>query len=277
MTENDGGGWQPFFRILENLGQKCSCPSCRARSARSLPLSLQEPACPVEVPACQSEVQSRRSVVVNGGDVVPPAWRCESCKQTTPVDGVVSRSSSDVSLRLLADPRAIPYLGPNLPLGATASSACPIVADRISMPRKAAVDDWLPPSLVSAWNHPECEASGIPFVPRYIDVNMAGWRALCRRMLRSGLGKKVHPTSPPFHLSGGAFSVPRDLDRDRFMVTADLGMVQNDSVGRVICLGLHGSDVSCRQVIDVSDCYYAYSVDEKRLQRQVLGQRVLVS
>ena len=46
---------------------------------------------------------------------------------------------SDTSLRLLADPSAIPYLGPNLPLGATTSSACPLVADRVSMPRKAAV------------------------------------------------------------------------------------------------------------------------------------------
>ena len=88
------------------------------------------------------------------------------------------------------------------------------------MPRKAAVvplDDWLPPSLVSAWNHPECEASSVPVAPRYFDVNMAEWRALCRRMLRSGLGKKVLPTSSPCHLSGGAFSVPEDLDRDRFI------------------------------------------------------------
>ena len=69
-----------------------------------------------------------------------------------------------MSLRLLAYPRAIPCLCPNLPLGATASSACPIVADRISIPRKGVVvplDDWLPPRLVSAWKHPECEASGI--------------------------------------------------------------------------------------------------------------------
>ena len=47
-------------------------------------------------------------------------------------------------------------------LGAKTSSTCPVVADRMSMPRKDAVvllDDWLPPSLVSAWNHPECEAS----------------------------------------------------------------------------------------------------------------------
>ena len=55
---------------------------------------------------------------------------------------------SDASLRQLADPRATLYLGPNPPLGAKTSSACPIVADRISMPRKVAVvplDDWLPP------------------------------------------------------------------------------------------------------------------------------------
>ena len=77
------------------------------------------------------------------------------------------------TLRLLADPRAIPYLGPNLPLGATTSSACPIVAGRVSMPRKAAVvplDHWLPPSLVSSWNHPDCKVSGSPVAPRYFDV-----------------------------------------------------------------------------------------------------------
>ena len=55
-------------------------------------------------------------------------------------------------------------------------SACPIVAHRISMPRKAAVvhlDDCLPPSLVSAWNHPECEASSTPVAPRHFVVNMS--------------------------------------------------------------------------------------------------------
>ena len=32
-------------------------------------------------------------VVTNDGDVVFPAWRCESCRQTTLVDGVVPRSA----------------------------------------------------------------------------------------------------------------------------------------------------------------------------------------
>ena len=87
------------------------------------------------------------------------------------------------------------------------------------MPQKAAVvplDDWLPPSLVSVWNHPESEASCAPVAPRYFEVNMSEWRALCRRMLRSGLRKKIHPASSPSHLSGGAFSVSKDLDRDKF-------------------------------------------------------------
>ena len=69
---------------------------------------------------------------------------------------------SDVSLRLLADPRAIPYLGPNIPLGAT-TSACPLVADRVSMHRKVAVVLLMTASLlvrVSAWNNPDCEVSG---------------------------------------------------------------------------------------------------------------------
>ena len=47
MKENDGGGWQLFFKFFRKLWrEKFSCPSCRARSARSVPLSLQEPAMP---------------------------------------------------------------------------------------------------------------------------------------------------------------------------------------------------------------------------------------
>ena len=55
---------------------------------------------------------------------------------------------SDVLLRLLADPRAVPHLGPNLPLSAKTSSRRQVAADRISMPRKAVLvplDDWLLP------------------------------------------------------------------------------------------------------------------------------------
>ena len=36
-------------------------------------------------------------------------------------------------------------------------------------------------------------------------------------MLRSGLEKNIHPASFPSHISGGAFSVPKDLDRDRII------------------------------------------------------------
>ena len=232
---------------------------------------------------------------------------CESCRQTTLVDGVVPRSArrglgeprsadsasrisplsfegdkrgheavafdqkflwSDASLRLLADPRANPYLGPNLPLGATASSACPIVADRISMPRKAVVvplDDWLPPGLVSVWNHPESEASCIPVAPRYFDVNMAEWRTLCRRMLRSGLGKKVHPALSPSHLSGGAFSVPKDLDPDRFIgdrrprngTERLIGKCHLPWAPRLRRLTLPSDCVFHIHFRDVSDCYCA--------------------
>ena len=192
---------------------------------------------------------------------------------------------SDASLRLLADPRATPHLGLNLPLGARTSPACPVVADRKRMPRKAAavpLDDWLPPCLVSAWNHPECEASS---APRYFDVNMAEWRALCRRMLRSGLGKKVLPTSSPSHLSGGASSVPKDLDRDRFIGDRQPRNGTERLIGRCHLpwdpplrrLMLASDCVIRMHLRDVSDCYYAKSVDEERLQRQVLGPRVPVS
>ena len=87
------------------------------------------------------------------------------------------------------------------------------------MSQKAAVvllNDWFPLCLVSVWNHPESEASRAQVAPRYFDV-------ICRQkhyvdaMLRNGLGKKIHSASSPSHLSGGAFSVPKDLDRDRFI------------------------------------------------------------
>ena len=83
---------------------------------------------------------------------------------------------ADVTLRLLADPRAVPYAGATSLPDTTVSSASPIVADRIIMPRKAAVvplDDWFPPSLVSVWNHPESEASCAPVALWYFDVNMS--------------------------------------------------------------------------------------------------------
>ena len=68
-------------------------------------------------------------------------------------------------------------------------------------------------------------------------------------------------------------------------VNADLGMVRKDSLEGVICSGLHDSDVSCCQVI--VSCAFIFvmfqfvtvlkSVDEERLQRQVLAPRVPVS
>ena len=87
------------------------------------------------------------------------------------------------------------------------------------------LDDWLPPCLVSVWNHPECE---VLVAPRYVDVNVAEWRALCRRMLRSGLGKKVLPTFISFSSLVEHSPFPKTLTETGSSVTANLGMVQND-------------------------------------------------
>ena len=64
-------------------------------------------------------------------------------------------------------------------------------------------------------------------------------------MLRSGVGKKVHPTSSPSHLVEHSPFL-KTLTGAGSSVTADLGMVQNDSLESVICFRLH---VSCCQVI----------------------------
>ena len=147
------------------------------------------------------------------------------------------------------------------------------------------LDDWLPSSLVGAWNHPECEASGVPVAPRYSDVSMAEWTAFCKRMLRSGLGKKVHPAASPSHLSGGAFSVPEDVDRDRFIgdrrprngTERVIGKCHLPWAPRNRRLMLPSDSVIRVHFRDVSDCYNAESVDEERLQRQVLGPRAPIS
>ena len=188
-----------------------------------------------------------------------PALRVQRMRQFFEAVAFVQKFLwSDASLRLLADPRKTPYQGPNLPLGAKTSSV---------------------------WNHPECEASGVPVALRYFDVSMAEWRALCRRMLRSGLGKKVLPTSYPPHLSGGALSVPKDLDRDRFIGDRRPRNGRERLIGkcrllwapRLRRLTLPSDCVIRVHFRDVSDCYHAESVDEERLQRHVLGPRVPVS
>ena len=265
VKENDGGGWQLFFRILEKLGERSSLARRAVRAARAAFHSH-----PGSQHAMWSSPRSRarfnRACVRRALASLSTTAMCESCRQTTLVDGVVPHlcrqprisamacisplsfdgdkrgrmrqfyeavafdqkfSWSDASLRLLADPRPTPYLGPNLPLGAKTSSTCPVVADRISMPRKAAVvplDDWLPSSLVKcAWNHPECEASSVLVAPRYFDVNMAEWRALCRRMLRSGLGKKVLPTSSLLIFLVEHSPFLKTLTETGSSVTTDLG------------------------------------------------------
>ena len=89
-----------FFKFFVKLGEreKFSRPSCQTGIARSLPLLPLEPACHVELPTFQSKVQSSlrpasSGVAITDGDDVPPAWRCESCLQTTLIDGVVPRSA----------------------------------------------------------------------------------------------------------------------------------------------------------------------------------------
>ena len=95
-------------------------------------------------------------------------------------------------------------------------------------------------------------------------------------MLRSGLGKKIHPASSPRHLSGGAFSVPKDLDRDRFIgdrrprngTEQLIGRCHLPWASRLRRRMLPSGCVTRTHFRDASDCHYACSVDEKMLQRQ---------
>ena len=87
------------FKFLEKLRERSPLARRAVRaSSAAFPLSPHEPACHVELSAFQSKVQSSlcpssSAVVINDGDDVPPAWWCESCRQTTLVDVVVLRSA----------------------------------------------------------------------------------------------------------------------------------------------------------------------------------------
>ena len=98
-------------------------------------------------------------------------------------------------------------------------------------------------------------------------------------------GEGVLPKSSPSHLSGGAFSVPKDLARDRFIgdrrsrngTARPIGQCHLPWAPRLRRLMLPSDCVIRTHFRDVSECCYSESVDEERLQRQVLGPRVPVS
>ena len=192
-------------------------------------------------------------VVINDGDDVPPAWKCESCRQTTLVDGVVPRRAAFLRFALTA----------------TSAVACGSWSEIChSVPRRRQLAQLL--QIASAcleklrwflsmigsllvWSVlGTIQTARFRVVLFRLDIltNMAERRALCRRMLRSGLGKRkfiqhhILLISLVEHLP-----TPRTLIGTDSSVTADLKMVRKDSLESVICLWLHDSDVSCCQVI----------------------------
>ena len=105
IRKREGERWRSLAAFLQDSrkfgGEKSSCPSCRAFIARShstLTLGANIPCGAPHVPEQDSSslCPSSCAVVTNGVDI-PPAWRCESCRQTTLVDGVVPRSARRIS------------------------------------------------------------------------------------------------------------------------------------------------------------------------------------
>ena len=162
VKENDGGGWQLFFRILEKSGEvllpvvPCAQRAAFHSHARSLHAMWCHPrsrarfnrACvrralaPLSTTAMMffqrgganlarlplSSMEWSRALrgVGSASRISPlsfdvdPRGRMRQFHEALAFDQKFF-SRSAVSLRLLADPRAIPYLGPNL-----TSSACPM-------------------------------------------------------------------------------------------------------------------------------------------------------
>ena len=87
-----------YVNSENSLGERSSLARLAVRAMRAA-FSMPRGA---PAPAFQSKVQwslcpSCCVVVVNDGVDIPPAWRCESCSQTTLVDGVVPRAADSAS------------------------------------------------------------------------------------------------------------------------------------------------------------------------------------
>ena len=158
VTENDGGSWHLFFRILEKLERSPlavraghaafqSHPRFNRACIRRALVSLSTTAMmylqrggmnPADRPL-SSMAWSRALRAVDSASCISPLsfdgdkrGRMRQFYEAVPFGQKFLRS--DVSLRLLADPRIVPYHGPSSSLSSMASPASPLVADHIRMP-----------------------------------------------------------------------------------------------------------------------------------------------
>ena len=135
------------------------------------------------------------------------------------------------------------------------------------------LDDWLPKSIAQSLNSPA--ATDQPIAPRFFNVSMHQWRSSVRRMVRCKLAVALPGDTCPVWLSGGAFALPKDEDRDWLICDRRPQTSQGSSVNRVVilqrshALGVH--------IVYKCNCFYLHEFDSSRWRTQVIGPRIPAS
>ena len=164
-----------------------------------------------------------------------------------------------------------------------------LIASRLAMPTQAAIfemDSWLSSATREKWDNPERAVGADEKIPRgFFKVDMREWRKVVRRAHRAGLFVPINANVSPSHMAAGAFPVPKDVDKDRFIgdrrprnfIEASIGRVglpYAPRLRRILLRHKHGLSISIR---DIKNFFPILGVKKSRLHKQVIGPRVPLS
>ena len=232
-----------------------------------------------------------------------PALRAASRTSPFCCEGDVRGRMRELLNGLLSDTLFEPLeflAGPELKVGgyhqaSTTSTNVPFVAQRLALPDRAALlplRPWLSHDTLQEWEkHSGTWTStpgGEPDKPQletpkaYFAASAAEWRQAARRIVRSGLGVPIAPSSCPPGLAAGAFTVAKDPGEDRLIgdrrplnaLEAKPGPVRLPYAPRIRRLRLAKGKCLWAGKRDISNCFYMYDVGDDRLSRQVIGPRL---
>ena len=154
----------------------------------------------------------------------------------------------------------------------------PFLAARLSIPKRAAqipIDDWLLESTRELWNNPDLEDQSGEAVHGYFPVSVPEWRASLRKMHRAGLAITMPSNTRDPSLAAGAFTVRKNVDKDRLIAYCRPGNSKERQVG--LCLLPYGPRLHRIQlkpgeflrtaIQDLHRMCYMFKVSDDRLRR----------
>jgi len=200
------------------------------------------------------------------------------------LDSLLEDTDVDPCIHFSPDPKCWGYEGSKI--GTTPKD---LIASRLAMPTQAAIfdmDSWLSSATREKWNNPERAVGADEKIPRgFFKVDMREWRKVVRRAHRAGLFVPINANVSPSHMAAGAFPVPKDPDKDRFIgdrrprnfIEASIGKVglpYAPRLRRILLRHKHGLSISIR---DIKNFFPILGVKKSRLHKQVIGPRVPLS